>query len=93
MFAESELEKLEETRRLLMAEADIHRSRLCLEAVGWSARLEEVQSVQRSFKAYRGLLVAGAAVVGLIAARRGGSLLRWIPAALGAWRSIRGFFR
>lgn len=93
MFAGSELEKLEETKRLLVVQAELQRSRLCLEAAGWSARLQELQTVQRSFTAYRGLLLAGAAVAGLIAARRGGSLLRWIPAALGVWRSVRGWLR
>lgn len=93
MFAGSELEKLEETKRLLVVQAEIQRSRLCLEAAGWSARLQELQNVQRSFTAYRGLLLAGAAVAGLVAARRGSSLLRWIPAALGLWRSVRAIFR
>ncbi len=93
MFAEAELKQLEETKKLLVVQADIHRSILNMELATWSAQVERLQAARQTFTAYRGLILAAAAAAGLFAAKRGGSLLRMIPIALSVWRAARGFFR
>jgi hypothetical protein len=93
MFAGSELAKLEETKRLLAAQAEIHRSVLRLEAARWSGRVAQLKSIQQSFSAYRGILMAVAAGAGLLAAKRGSSIFRWFPIALSLWRTLRNYLR
>jgi len=91
MFAETELEQLEETKQLLVAQADLHRNLLCMEAARWGEKLDHLQAVQQSFTSYRGIILAVTAGAGLLAAKRGRSLFRWVPVALGLWRSVRKF--
>ncbi len=93
MFSGSKLAGLEQTRRLLKAEAELHRNVLRTEAEGWRARFERVGRVGASLASHKGMVTAVAAGVGLLAVKKGRSFFRWIPAALNGWRTIRSFIK
>jgi hypothetical protein len=85
MFAK-ELNDLAERKRLILLEADLHRSLIGLGASSLWAKLDSVRAVARPGNPW---LLAGSAVAGLIAVRYGRGLARWIPTALAAWRWFR----
>lgn len=76
MFAQRQLTELAERRRLLVLEADLHRSLIRLE------RLASLQAARTMVATNRPLLIAGGAVTGLLAMRHWRKLARWIPTAL-----------
>ena len=93
MFSGSKLKELEEAKQLLIAQAELHRSMLRMEAAGWTSRLARIQGVRDSLMSYKGIIMTVAAGAGLIAATRGRSVFRWIPTALSMWRSVRGILK
>jgi hypothetical protein len=88
MFAK-QLNKLAERRRLLVMEADLHRSLLGLERQNLRARLADLRAARERVAAGSPLLIAGGAVAGLLAVRHWRKLARWIPSALTALRWVQ----
>jgi hypothetical protein len=88
MFAK-QLNDLAERRRLLVMEADLHRSLLDLERQNLRARLAGLRDARERVAAGSPLLIAGGAVAGLLAVRHWRKVARWIPAALTALRWVQ----
>jgi len=86
MFAEARLKELDEAKRLVVLQADVHRGLLQLESAVLREQLARLRSVGGTVTANRPLLIAGAAVAGLLAARHWRALARWVPSVLVAWR-------
>jgi hypothetical protein len=87
---ERQMTELAERRRLLVMEADLHRSLIGLERENLRSRLADLQAAQERVASSRPLLFAGGAVAGLLAMRHWRKLARWIPAALTVLRWMRG---
>ena len=85
MFARR-LNDLAESKRLVVLEADLHRSLIGLECANLRARLDSARAGIHSGGTW---LLAGGAVVGVAAARHWRGLARWVPTALAAWRWVR----
>ena len=81
--------RLAERKRLLVLQADMHRTLLCAECVNVRARLSWLNEARHKARSAGLWLAAGAAAVGLFAAWRGRTLTKWIPTALAAWRAWR----
>jgi hypothetical protein len=88
MFAK-QMTELAERRRLLVVEADLHRSLIGLERENLRARLTDLQTARERVAAGSPLLIAGGAVAGLLAVRHWRKLARWIPVALTVLRWVR----
>lgn len=73
-------------KRLLVLQADLHRTLLQAEALRLRARLSPVREGVRVGRPW---LLGVGAVAGLLAARRWRRALRWIPSGLAAWRWLR----
>ena len=86
MFAQRQLNELAERRRLLVMEADLHRSLISLERESLRARLTDLREAREKVASHSPLLIAGGAVAGLLAMRHWRKLARWLPAALTALR-------
>ena len=89
MPGNGELIELEERKRLLVLQADVHRAALRAELAGVRARLNWVAEARDKMGAAGPWLALGAGVVGVLAARRWRNVLRWIPTGLAAWRWIQ----
>ena len=89
MFAQQQLNELAERRRLLVMEADLHRSLIGLERASLRERLASLQAAREKVATNRPLLIAGGAVAGLLAMRHWRKLARWVPAALSALRWVQ----
>ncbi len=83
------MNELAERRRLLVLEADLHRSLLDLECENLRARLAGLRAARERVAAGSPVLIAGGTVAGLLAVRHWRKLARWIPAALTALRWVR----
>jgi hypothetical protein len=81
--------ELEERKRLLVLQADLHRTELRAELASVRARLQWVQSARDKVGAASPWLALGAGVAGILAARKWRNVVRWIPTALAAVRWIR----
>jgi hypothetical protein len=86
MFAQRQMNELAERRRLLMMEADLHRSLIGLERESLRARIADLQAARERASSNSPWLIAGGAVAGLLALRHWRKLASWIPAALTALR-------
>ena len=86
MFAKQQMIELAERRRLLVMEADLHRSLIVLERESLRVRLAGLQEAREKVASHSPLLIAGGAVAGLLAMRHWRKLARWLPAALTALR-------
>ena len=80
------MNELAERRRLLVMEADLHRSLIGLEREKLCARIVALREAQERVTSSKPLLIAGSAVAGLVAMRHWRKLARWIPAAVTALR-------
>ena len=85
MFAQQQLNELAERRRLLVLEADLHRSLIGLERERLRERFAGLRAARERVAAGGPWLVVGSAVAGLLALRNWRKLVRWIPTALTAW--------
>jgi hypothetical protein len=81
--------ELEERKRLLILQADLHRTALRAEVAGVRSRLQWLQAAREKVGAASPWLALGAGVAGILAARRWRNLVRWIPTALAALKWIR----
>ena len=86
MFAKQRLNELAGRRRLLVIEADLHRSLIGLERESLRERLAGLRAARGKAAANRPLLIAGGAVAGLLAMRHWRKLARWIPPVFAALR-------
>ena len=89
MFAKQQLNDLAERRRLLVMEADLHRSLIVLERESLRARIADLQAARERVSSNSPWLIAGGAVAGLLAMRHWRKLAGWIPAALTALRWVQ----
>lgn len=89
MPAQGTLTELQERKRLVLLQADLHRALLRAEVATARARWSWVMDMRETVRDARPWWAVGAAVVGFLAAWRGRSLTRWIPAALAVWRALR----
>jgi hypothetical protein len=89
MFAQERLKELAERRRLLVLEADLHRSLINLERETLRARLTGLEAARERVSAGGPWLVAGSAVAGLFAVRHWRTVVRWLPTAWSAWRWMK----
>ena len=80
---------LAERKRLLVLQADLHRAALRAEVASVRDRLNWVQAARDKVGAASPWLALGAGVVGILAARRWRTLVRWMPTALAALRWLK----
>ncbi len=86
MPPQERLTELAEARRLLQAEADLHRQLIRMELADLRRYAVATQTATGFFQTNRPVKVAGAVMSGLLAARHWRSVLRWSPLLLSAWR-------
>ena len=86
MLAQKQLNDLAERRRLLVLEAELHRSVIALEGENLRAQLKWIGRVREYVSAGSPWLKAGVMVAGIFAVRRRHKLGRWMQAALSAIR-------
>lgn len=89
MFAPRQMTELQQRKRLLVLEADLHRAMLCAGVANVRERLDWLQAAREQARSAGPWLGLGAAALGLLVAWRGRKLARWIPTALAAWASIQ----
>lgn len=86
------LHQLAERKRLLVAEADLHRGLIAAEVNRYRARLETAREGVRVGGPW---LAAGSAIAGVLLARKWSSVTRVLPTAvpslLAAWRWYKKF--
>ncbi len=92
MAAGQRLKDLEDAKRLLVLQSELHRRLLRLELHALGDRFAGVAAVQRGLRANRPLLLGGAALAGFLALRRWRVLLRWLPTAAAAGRWLGRLF-
>jgi hypothetical protein len=81
---------LAERKRLLVEQAQLHRSALVLEQQQWRERMAAATAQVQS---QRWWLVGGLTLAGWFFARRFGGLTRWLPVALSVARFAQGLRR
>lgn len=91
MLAQKQLNDLAERRRLLVVEAELHRSVIALEGDHLRTQLDWLGRLREGAFAGKSWLAVGGAVAGLFAARRRPKLGRWMLTALSAFRLVRAF--
>jgi hypothetical protein len=84
-----ELTELAERKRLLVAQADLHRAILRAEGVRVRSRFNWISEAREKVGAAGPWLALGAGALGILAARRWRNVVRWIPTALAIWRWIQ----
>ncbi len=85
------LKELEETQRLLVLQADLHRSMLRVESAALRRRVSRVSGFGRSLGGTSPWLLLGTLAGGFLAFRHWRSSARWVPMVLTAWRWFRWF--
>jgi hypothetical protein len=88
MSSQERLNDLADRKRLLIAQADLHRALIQAECVNARVRLDWLDAAREKLRGGPWLL-AGGAVGGMLAARHWRTALKWVPAALAAWRWLR----
>ncbi len=86
MSAGQRLKDLEDAKRLLVLQSELHRRLLRLEFDSLRDRFAGVAAVGGKFSAHQPLLWVGAGLAAVLAVRRGRTLLRWLPTAVAAHR-------
>ncbi len=89
MFAKKQLNDLAERRRLLVLEADLHRSFIILEREHLRSKFDWIHQARERVAAGGPWVAASGAVAGLFAVRHWRKLAKWIPAGLVALRWIK----
>ena len=94
MFAGEELSRLEQQKRLLIAQADLQRHLLRVEFSSWGERLHWLRAGQSALGSFRPYWVLAAGLAGLGASVvKWRTVLRWAPRLFAMWRLARGFLR
>jgi len=89
MSATPPVTRLAERKRLLVLQADMHRTLLCAVCVDARARLSWLNEVRRKARSAWPWLASGATAMGLLAAGQWRKPAKWISVALAAWRAWR----
>lgn len=74
-------------KRLLAAQADLHRAVVGLECARWQGRLNAAGSFTSN---NRWWLAGGALVVGVLLTRHWRSFVHWLPTVTTVWRALKG---
>jgi hypothetical protein len=83
------LNELAERKRLLILEADLHRTIIGVECRGLRSRVESLNGLRGQISAKRPWFIGGGALAGLMALRHWRKLLRWAPQAFAIWRVFK----
>jgi len=83
-----EIDSLANRKRLILAQADLHRAILHAEVARCQGKLDAARQGMRVGGPW---LAAGSAIAGLLVARKWRKLGTWIPTAMAAWRWYRKF--
>ena len=86
MHAPGTMNALAERKRVLLLEAELHRTLIGLERVQLHQRAEELRE---RMTANRWWLFGGALAAGWLSTRVFGSTLRFLPAGKAAWRVVQ----
>lgn len=89
MLAGQELNELAERRRLLVAEAELHRSLIAWERENLRSGLDALREARGGFKLGGRWLAGAGALAGLLTVRHWRKLWRWFPFGFVALRWVR----
>lgn len=90
MSAQQQMTELAERRRLLLLEAELHRSIIGLECQALRGHLASLSAFRGQVAGGKPWFIGAAAVAGLLAARHWRKVIRWLPFVLTVWRFWRG---
>jgi hypothetical protein len=93
MFEKGQMNELAERRRLLVMEAELHRSLIGMECESLRERLAGLQAARKKVAASHPLMIAGGAVAGLLALRHWRKLASWGPTVFAGLRWMKAFRR
>lgn len=85
------LKELNASAELLVAQADLYRGLLRVDGASLEHRLGWLNRASATIRPVSPWLLGGAVAAGLIAMRGWSRAVRWLPAALSAWRLARTF--
>ncbi len=85
------LKELENTERLLIMQADVHRNLLRLESAALRDRLKR-SVLGQGWLGSNPWLALGALAGGFLAFRRWRDSARWVPVVVTVWRWVRAWF-
>jgi hypothetical protein len=91
MFGKEELKELDERKRLLLLEADLHRSLIELECVNLRKQFAPLGEARDRIAAGGPWLFAGSTIAGVLALRHWRSVIRWAPLAMSTMRWLKRF--
>lgn len=80
---------LQQRKRLLVLEAELHRALLCAGVANVRERWDWLKAARAQARSAGPWLGLGAVALGLLVAWRGRKLARWLPPALAVWASIQ----
>jgi hypothetical protein len=83
------LTDLADRKQLLILQADLHRAVLETEVASARSRLLWVTEVREKLPKLSGWVTVGGAVAGFLVLRRWRTAVKWVPAAVSAWRWLR----
>jgi len=88
MSAPAPVNDLADRKRLLIAQAELHRQIILIERFRVQQRLDLARD---RLQANRWWLMGGVALAGWLTTRRFGSLLKLVPAGMGVWRLLQKY--
>ena len=88
MSAPAPVNDLAGRKRLLIAQAELHRQIILIERFRVQQRLDLARD---RLQANRWWLMGGVALAGWLTTRRFGSLLKLVPAGMGVWRLLQKY--
>jgi hypothetical protein len=91
MLDQGPMNELQERKRLLVLQGDLHRALLQAEAMKLRSQLDWLTDARQKAKSASPWLAVGAGALGLVAASKWRSLATWAPTALMAWRWVQKF--
>ena len=86
MLAQKELNQLAERKRLLLLEAEVHRSIIQLECESIRAKLQDLRDAREQIGPAGPWLMAGSAFAGVLALRHWRRVSKWVPTIFAAVR-------
>ena len=89
MLEERQLSILNDRKRVLILEAELNRGLIRAECAILRSRFAWLHAASGQLAAHRPWVAAGGIAAGTMAARHWRKLLRFIPAAVAAWRAFR----
>jgi hypothetical protein len=93
MFPEARLKEIEQAKRLVVLQSDIHRGLIGLETTSLRACLPDLGAARARLAASPPLMVATAVVAGMFAVRYWRKLAKHAPALFTLWRWWRSLRR